>query len=86
MVRNLCALIRLRNTHPAFGGEFSSAAPSGTELVMRWRSGVDFAELRVDFASRGYRLVMTEAGVPRSLDLAALAEGAPRHTTQRVVS
>lgn len=86
VVQNLCALIRLRNTHPAFGGEFSSDAPSASELVMRWRSGVDFAELRIDFASRGYRLVITEAGVPRSLDLAALAGGAPGDPRQRVVS
>ena len=35
---------------------------------------------------RGYRFVLTEAGIPRSLDLAALAEGAPRHASQRVVS
>ena len=32
VVRNLCALIRLRNTHPAFGGEFSSAACERDEL------------------------------------------------------
>jgi sucrose phosphorylase len=86
VVRNLCTLIRLRNTHPAFGGNFSSEAPSGTELVMRWRNGAHFAELSVDFASRGYRLVMTDAGVTRSLDLAALAEGVPGHNSQRLVS
>ena len=85
VVRNLCALIRLRNTHPAFGGEFSSDVPGGTELVMRWRNGADFAELRIDFASRRYSLVMTEAGVARSLDLSAPVEGAPRHRWQRGV-
>jgi sucrose phosphorylase len=85
VVRNLCALIRLRNTHPAFGGEFSSDAPGGTELVMRWRNGVECAELRIDFASRGYRLVMTEAGVARSLDLTALVDGEAGELRQRVV-
>jgi sucrose phosphorylase len=74
VVRSLCALIRLRNTHPAFGGDFSSEASSGTEVVMRWRSGAERAELRVDFASRDYRLVVTDDGVVRSLDLSALAE------------
>ena len=73
VVRNLCALIRLRNTHPAFGGDFSSDALGGSELVMRWRSGVHLAELRVDFADRDYQLVMTETGVSRSLELTALA-------------
>jgi sucrose phosphorylase len=85
VVRNLCALIRLRNTHPAFGGKFSSDAPAETELVMRWRNGADFAELRIDFASRGYRLSITEAGVARSLALTALAEVAPEQLCQRVV-
>ena len=85
VVRNLCALIRLRNTHPAFGGEFSSDAPGGAELVMRWRSGADFAELRIDFASRGYRLLITEAGVARSLDLTALADVAHGQPCQRVM-
>jgi sucrose phosphorylase len=74
VVRNLCALIRLRNTHPAFRGEFSSDESSDTELVMRWRSGAERAELRVDFASRDYRLVITDGGILRSLDLHALAE------------
>src|SRR6185436_2744756 len=77
VVRSLCALIRLRNTHPAFQGDFSSAESGGAELVMRWRSGAERAELRVDFASRDYRLVVTDDGVLRSLDLHALAEEAP---------
>ena len=85
VVRNLCALIRLRNTHPAFGGKFSSDAAGGAELVMRWRNGADFAELRIDFASRRYRLLMTEAGVARSLDLTVLAEAAPGQLCQGVV-
>jgi sucrose phosphorylase len=85
VVRNLCELIRLRNTHPAFGGEFSSAAWSETELVMRWRGGGELAELHVDFASRNYGLVMTEAGVARSLELTALAEAAPEKRIHAVV-
>jgi sucrose phosphorylase len=78
VVRNLCALIRLRNTHAAFRGEFSSDVSSDTELAMRWQSGSERAELGIDFASRGYRLVVTTDGVPRSLDLSALAAESPR--------
>jgi len=77
VVRSLCALIRLRNAHPAFEGEFSSDESSNTEVVMCWRSGAERAELRVDFASRNYRLAVTHGGVLRSLDLSALAEEAP---------
>ena len=45
---------------------------------MRWRNGNERAELSVDFATRGYRLVMTTDGVPRSFDLSALAAESPR--------
>jgi hypothetical protein len=66
-------LIRLRNAHPAFGGEFSSDCPSESELVMRWRSGAERALLRVDFESRDYDLAISEAGTLRSFDITALA-------------
>src|SRR5688572_29903259 len=85
VVRNLCALIRLRNTHPAFRGEFSGNASSDTELVMRWRNGSERAELGVDFASRGYRLVVTADGVARSLDLSALAVESPGRRAHKAV-
>jgi sucrose phosphorylase len=77
VVRSLCELIRLRNTHPAFQGKFSSGESSKTEVVMYWRSGAERAELRVDFASRDYRLAVTDDGVLRSLDLHAFAEEPP---------
>ncbi len=85
VVRNLCALIHLRNTHPAFGGEFSSDAPGGAELVMRWRNGAELAELRVDFASRGHRLLLTEAGVARPLDITALAAAEPAERSRGIL-
>jgi sucrose phosphorylase len=78
VVRNLCALIRLRNTHPAFEGEFSSNASGDSELAMRWQSGSERAELSVDFGSSRYSLVVTDGGVPRSLDLSALAAEPPQ--------
>jgi sucrose phosphorylase len=79
VVANLCALIRLRNSHPAFAGQFSSDDTRDTELVMRWRNGGEIAELRVDFASRDYSLLVTEAGAVRALDLAALAAAGHSH-------
>lgn len=87
VVRNLCALIRLRNAHPAFGGEFSSHCPSDSELVMRWKNGAERAELRVDFQSRDYALAVSEAGMLRPLEVTALAapvtELEPRRATIR---
>jgi sucrose phosphorylase len=86
VVRNLCALIRLRNSHPAFGGSFSSGSPSDTELVMQWRNGAERAELRIDFRSRDCELVMSENGTARALDLTALCEAAPERGPSKSVA
>jgi sucrose phosphorylase len=83
VVRNLCALIRLRNAHPAFRGEFSSDATGATELVMRWRNGIERAELRIDFRSRDCELVITEAGAVRSPEVTALADATPERTMRK---
>lgn len=50
VVRNLMDLIRLRNIHPAFGGEFALGPSDDTQLCLRWTRGDQFAELTVDFA------------------------------------
>jgi len=57
VVSRLIELIRLRNTHPAFNGQFSSAAPSEHLLVMTWTTGEHVASLEVD--------LKTKAGVIR---------------------
>jgi sucrose phosphorylase len=77
VVANLCALLRMRNTHRAFRGTFSTDESTATELVMRWQHGRDFAELRVDFATRRHSLVFSDAGTRRAFDLLALASTAP---------
>ncbi len=59
VVQALLALIRLRNAHPAFGGQFNvgdtssasstgDAADSDSRLVLRWQQGEHFAELQAD--------------------------------------
>jgi sucrose phosphorylase len=47
VVRRLLALIRLRNTHPAFDGGLAVTA-SGSRLRLAWSRGRDRAELVVD--------------------------------------
>jgi sucrose phosphorylase len=69
VVARLFDLIRLRNTHPAFGGAFEMAASSGETLDVRWRSGDEFASLTVDFAHCSYRLEYSSAGRVETLDL-----------------
>jgi sucrose phosphorylase len=46
-VRQLMDLIRFRNGHPAFAGEFSMPAAANDKLIMEWRRGEDWARLEV---------------------------------------
>ena len=47
VVQALFELIRLRNAHPAFQGEFDLLESTETELRMRWRKGQAWLELAV---------------------------------------
>ena len=56
VVRELCALIRLRNTHPAFRGAATVLpGPAGT-LAIEWRAGDAVARLDADLRSGTYAL------------------------------
>lgn len=51
VVRALLALLRFRNTHPAFAGEFELGAGADHELRLAWRDGPHHATLAVDLAT-----------------------------------
>ena len=50
VVQKLLELIRLRNAHPAFGGEFRSHECPDTLLDLEWRLNGQWARLHADFA------------------------------------
>jgi sucrose phosphorylase len=64
VVADLIALIRFRNTHPAFAGAFHSEALSGQSLKLCWRSadGAQRAELHVDFSNHVWQIEATTSG------------------------
>ena len=67
VVRDLLALIRLRNTHAAFGGAFRLLGSDAAVLTMRWDRDAEFAALRVNFESADFELSFSSAaGVARS--------------------
>ena len=76
VVRNLLALLRLRNTHPAFQGSWHLEAPPATDhdraLAMRWASGADRVELRADLAARTAEITWTVDGGERTAPLSDL--------------
>lgn len=50
VVQELMKLMKFRNTHVAFGGNFLMKNSSDEELVLRWDLEGDFCELKVDFS------------------------------------
>jgi sucrose phosphorylase len=61
VVQQLIQLIRLRNSHPAFAGEFSSEATSPQDLTLRWQAGTQEATLHVNFATLAHELSHTDS-------------------------
>lgn len=55
VVRELLSLIALRNTHPAFDGEFA-VEQDGPRLRLRWARGDDVAEAVIDLAAGTHRI------------------------------
>jgi sucrose phosphorylase len=78
VVQALLALIRLRNAHPAFGGQFACepGADPGA-LTLRWTAGAAQAELQVHFGTLAYRLRhCADGGAWQQLSFDALAAAA----------
>ena len=61
VVRELVALIRSRNAHPAFAGTFSiDTRDDETRLGMQWAMGCHTARLEVDFTTLEHTLAFSE--------------------------
>ncbi len=61
VVAALLALIRLRNTHPAFNGSFSLLDSDAQTLALRWQQAAQQAELKVNFADLSHSLRCSNA-------------------------
>ena len=62
----LLALIRHRNQHPAFAGQFSCAETADTVLCLRWQAGSEWSELTVDFETGTGSLAYSDAGAVKA--------------------
>jgi sucrose phosphorylase len=62
VVKRLLDLMRLRNSHPAFGGAFSSAAMATNQLTLSWQQGAAYARLEVDLSTKSGRIIHGLAG------------------------
>lgn len=69
VVQNLLALLRFRNTHPAFGGDvFVSEAQPGV-LVQEWTNGAQSARLTADLTAKHFTVEYTEDGAWKTMAL-----------------
>jgi sucrose phosphorylase len=69
VVGRLRELIKLRNTHVAFGGAPTAGGNGDSQLTLRWDLGGEFAELCVDFVTLASALRYTQDGEVRSREL-----------------
>ena len=60
VVVGLQRLIRLRNRHAAFTGQFRLLDSDASTLCLHWQAGMHTAELRVNFKDLSYRLTVSE--------------------------
>ncbi len=68
IVRDQLALIRLRNTHPAFRGELRVADTEDCRLSLTWRNGADTATLDADLVDCTLEVIAKRAdGTDRRL-------------------
>lgn len=69
VVRRLLELIRFRNQHAAFNGEFHLPASGDESLAMEWRSGGEFARLQVNLPALQAEIVYSTPGGQESRSL-----------------
>jgi sucrose phosphorylase len=62
LVQRLCELIRLRNSHPAFGGAFELLESAAEALRVRWSCGREHAELEIDLRKPSFAVRASESG------------------------
>lgn len=61
VVQALCRLLRLRNHHPAFQGEFHCCASGESGIGLHWHQDGQAAQLHIDFAAECGDLQVTDA-------------------------
>lgn len=68
VVQQLAGLMRFRNRHPAFNGEFVVADSPAHELQLRWEKGNEFAEVSINFQQLRFALNYSKKGKAVSVE------------------
>ena len=70
VVRKLLELIRLRNQHPAFDGEFQVLTSPAHALSLRWQAAEHFAQFLQALTSLGKGFRLAWIGIDDKVELA----------------
>ena len=62
VVKKLRRLMELRNSHPAFNGEYTLLPSDSTSLRIQWKNGLEYAVLFVSFKTYETKIIYTERG------------------------
>ncbi|MEM6347244.1 MAG: sucrose phosphorylase [Bacteroidota bacterium] len=68
VVKQLANLMRFRNQHPAFNGEFIIADAPSHQLQVRWQKGLAFADLVIDFQRLSFVLSFSQEGKTQRIE------------------
>ena len=80
VVRELFALIQLRNSLSVFGGEFSIGNTPADGLLLQWNHGKHHTRLAIDLRERSATISGEDTGGPYHHELGAIASPAVRST------
>ncbi|WFR58327.1 sucrose phosphorylase [Anaerocolumna sp. AGMB13025] len=67
VVKALLTLMRFRNNHPAFEGDFQIKESTQNTLVIKRNYGENYAELSVDFITKEWNIIYSEEGQEKRL-------------------
>jgi sucrose phosphorylase len=73
VVRSLLGLIRFRNAHPAFNGDFQLGGDNDNSLIMEWRRGSEWVRLETDFSARRAIISYSDPTGGQSMTLGEIA-------------
>ncbi|MDR2900131.1 MAG: sucrose phosphorylase [Treponema sp.] len=69
IVKRLCNLIRFRNNHIAFGGNFIARENNSNEVDFLWEKGSEYCNLHIDLSTSMGVITYTENGKFESLEI-----------------
>lgn len=67
VVKDLIRLIKFRNSHPSFDGEFSVSTPESNQLIMRWDAENTWSRLNVNLKDKLMSITYEQDGHENSL-------------------